>query len=212
MRCNLNGARVSYGESVTLTGVFFIRSLIWIDLPSYNSARRASREARISRGHKISRLNEYRVTASLTKLVRTPGFRSINSTYTCAALSFPLSPFRFHLVFSHRACGRSRASLSAARPIGPRYIGMRSTRGIAYGRNADDRRWKNGRVSRRREPVVKLSSLICAYIHTNFGALSFKIADGDARGETLERARRPASRHRRPYIPVDRESLLKKIK
>lgn len=87
---------------------------------------------------------------------------------------------------------------------------MRSTRGIAYGRNADDRRWKNGR-SVRREPVVKLSSYL--RLHElragNFPGF-VKIADGGARGETLERladivARRVSSPTRR-----DRESSKKK--
>lgn len=110
----------------------------------------AHRESRISRRYKISRLNEYRVTASLTKLVRMPGFRLINSIYQRDALclSFLIFSPRLSLSVSLFFISSFLSEHTGARanPISL-VTGMRSTLAIAYGRNADGRRWKNARAT-----------------------------------------------------------------
>lgn len=126
----------------------------------------ANQEPRISRGHKISRLNGYHVTASLTKLVRTAGFRLINRVPIYTALILSPSVFVSSFLTEH-ASAIARVSRAGTAHSISLVIGMRSTLGITYGRNADDRRWKNERPATSRSWNYPL---ICA--STNFGALS----------------------------------------
>lgn len=119
-----------------------------------------------SRRHKISRLNRYHVTASLTKLVRTPGFRLINRVTIYGPLNLSPSVVVSSFLIEHASAIARISRIGAAHSISL-VIGMRSTLGITYGRNADDRRWKNG------QPTTSRSwnyPLICTSM--NFGALS----------------------------------------
>jgi len=124
-----------------------------------------NREPRISHRHKISRLNRYHVI-SLTKLVRTPGFRLINRVSIYGPLNLSPSVVVSSFLIEHASAIARISRIGAAHSISL-VIGMRSTLGITYGRNADDRRWKNGRPTTSRSWNYPL---ICTSM--NFGALS----------------------------------------
>jgi len=126
-------------------------------------------------------------------------------TWLTVPISLSTIPFSSLALVSSLLVGYASLLSRTAHPISL-VIGTRSTLGIAYKRNANDRRWKNERSTTSRSWNYPL---ICAY-ELRGALFGFgKIVNGDAQGEILERDRLPGI----IVVPiVDREFVRKKTK